>query len=53
MRFFQPLLLSALISAAMPLQAGPLDDPDHPLRPLELQLAELPSNVVSLSLIHI
>ena len=47
MRFFQPLLLSALISAAMPLQAGPLDDPDHPLRPLELQLAELPSNVVS------
>jgi L,D-transpeptidase ErfK/SrfK len=47
MRFFQPLLLSALISAAMPLQAGPLDDPDHPLRPLELQLAELPSKVVS------
>ena len=47
MRFFQPLLLSALISVAMPLQAGPLDDPDHPLRPLELQLAELPSNVVS------
>jgi L,D-transpeptidase ErfK/SrfK len=47
MRFFQPLLLSAMISAAMPLHAGPLDDPDHPLRPLELQLAELPSNVVS------
>ena len=47
MRFFQPLLLSAMISAAMPLHAGPLDDPDHPLRPLELQLAELPSTVVS------
>ena len=46
MRLFQPLLLSALISAALPLQAGPLSDPDHPLRPLELQLAELPSNVV-------
>ena len=46
MRLFQPLLLSALISAALPLQAGPLSDSDHPLRPLELQLAELPSNVV-------
>lgn len=46
MRLFQPLLLSALISAALPLQAGLLSDPDHPLRPLELQLAELPSNVV-------
>ena len=46
MRLFQPLLLSALIAAATPLQAGPLSDPDHPLRPLELQLAELPSGVV-------
>ena len=46
MRLFQPLLLSALIAVATPLQAGPLEDPDHPLRPLELQLAELPSNVV-------
>ena len=46
MRLFQPLLLSALIASATPLQAGPLEDPDHPLRPLELQLAELPSNVV-------
>ena len=46
MRLFQPLLLSALIAVATPLQAGPLEDPDHPLRPLELQLAELPTNVV-------
>ena len=46
MRLFQPLLLSALIAVATPLQAGPLENPDHPLRPLELQLAELPANVV-------
>lgn len=46
MRLFQPLLLSALMAVATPLQAGPLSDPDHPLRPLELQLAELPAGVV-------
>jgi hypothetical protein len=40
-----PLLLLPLLLCsgwALPLRAGPLDDPDHPLRPLALQLRELP-----------
>jgi lipoprotein-anchoring transpeptidase ErfK/SrfK len=36
-----PLLLCC--SGALPLRASPLDDPDHPLRPLELQLSEVPA----------
>ena len=35
-----PLLLCC--SGALPLRASPLDDPDHPLRPLELQLGDVP-----------
>ena len=47
MRPFAPLLTLLLASAAaVPLQAGPLEDPDHPLRPLELTLAELPQGVL-------
>ena len=47
MRPFAPLLTLLLASsAALPLQAGPLEDPDHPLRPLELTLAELPQGVL-------
>lgn len=47
MRPFAPLLTLLLASAAaLPVQAGPLEDPDHPLRPLELTLAELPQGVL-------
>jgi|TARA_B100002052_G_scaffold72214_1_gene65478 L,D-transpeptidase ErfK/SrfK len=47
MRAFAPLLTLLLASSAvLPLQAGPLEDPDHPLRPLELTLAELPQGVL-------
>ena len=50
LRFLSPIrtacaafAVAAMLSPAT--QAGPLDDPDHPLRPLELTLAELPEAV--------
>jgi len=49
MRPIAPLLPVILcLAAALPVQAGagPLEDPDHPLRPLELTLADLPEGVI-------
>ena len=47
MRTIAPLLPVILcLAAALPVQAGPLEDPDHPLRPLELTLADLPEGVI-------
>jgi lipoprotein-anchoring transpeptidase ErfK/SrfK len=51
MQALAPLLLAfslpaLLLAGALPLRAGPLDDPDHPLRPIEVQLKELPPPVV-------
>jgi hypothetical protein len=40
------LLLGPFFIWPQPLGAGPLQDPDHPLRPLEIQLKELPEALV-------
>lgn len=39
-------LFVGLAGCFLPLKAGPLEDPDHPLRPLDLQLHELPAALV-------
>jgi hypothetical protein len=48
LRLLLPLLLTlGPVVGPPPLWAGPLDDPDHPLRPLPLRLSDLPPMVLA------